>query len=116
MKLYGYNRCSTCRKAEKFLVNLGVEFESIAIREQTPTADELKQMLTIYEGNIKKLFNTSGVTYREQKIKDVLPNLSNDEAITLLQTDGNLIKRPFLISDQMGVVGFKEEIWADLLK
>ena len=116
MKLYGYNRCSTCRKAEKFLTQLGVDFESLPIREQTPTADELNQMLVTYDGNIKKLFNTSGVTYREQKIKDILPNLTNDEAIALLQTDGNLIKRPFLISDKLAVVGFKEDIWADLLK
>lgn len=116
MKLYGYNRCSTCRKAEKFLTNLGIEFQSIPIREQTPTTAELNQMLAIYDGNIKKLFNTSGVTYREQKIKDILPTLSNNEAITLLQSDGNLIKRPFLISDRLGVVGFKEEIWTELLK
>ena len=116
MKLYGYNRCSTCRKAEKFLNQLGVSFDSIPIREQTPSTDELNQMLAIYEGNIKKLFNTSGVTYREQKIKDVLPNLSTDEAIALLQTDGNLIKRPFLISNQLGVVGFKEDTWGELLK
>jgi arsenate reductase len=116
MKLYGYIRCGSCRKAERFLNDLGISFERIAIREQAPTTDELMQMLDLYDGNIKKLFNTSGVTYREQNIKEILPDLTPSEAIELLQSDGNLIKRPFLISDQVGIVGFKEDVWSKLLK
>ncbi len=114
IKIYGYNRCSTCRKACKFLEEKGVKFENIAIREQVPTLEELELMLKSYDGQIKKLFNTSGVTYRELKLKDVLPSLSEQEALKLLQSDGNLIKRPFLIGNSIATVGFKEELWTTL--
>ena len=111
MKLYQYPKCSTCRKASKFLKEADQQFESIDITIQPPTIDELQQMLASYDGDIKKLFNTSGVQYRELNIKEQLPDLSNEEAIKLLAGNGKLIKRPFLLKDGKGIVGFKQEEW-----
>lgn len=72
-------------------------------------------MLAYVGGNIRKLFNTSGMQYRELKLKDKLPNMSDDEAIELLVGNGMLVKRPFLLTDDNGMVGFKEEAWRELL-
>ena len=95
------------------------EVELINIVEQTPSVKEFEQMLAIYDGNIKKLFNTSGIQYRELAIKDRLPALSTRQAIELLASNGMLVKRPFLIiggNDQVrGAVGFKSEEWSKLL-
>ena len=111
MKLYQYPNCSTCRKALKFLQENGVEFESIVITDTPPSVNELAAMLDNYDGEIKKLFNTSGVQYRELNMKETLPTLSNEQAIELLSENGKLIKRPFLIKGKQGVVGFKEDLW-----
>jgi len=111
MKLYQYPNCSTCRKAVKFLQQNNVEFESIVITDTPPSKRELMAMLSSYEGEIKKLFNTSGMQYRELNMKEVLPTLSNEQAIELLSENGKLIKRPFLLNGEQGVVGFKEELW-----
>jgi Spx/MgsR family transcriptional regulator len=81
MKLYQYPNCSTCRKAIKFLRDSEVEFESVDITKTPPTTAELRQMLDSYSGDLRKLFNTSGVQYRELNMKEVLPGLSDDEAI-----------------------------------
>lgn len=117
MKLYQYPNCSSCRKAAKFLTEHGVAFASINIVEQPPSMAELTIMLNCYDGNIRKLFNTSGVQYRELNMKEKLPSLSNNEAINLLAGNGKLIKRPFLLTDDAaGVVGFKEEVWAEFVK
>ena len=115
MKLYQYPNCSTCRKATKFLNENGVEFESIDITKQPPSKSELNAMLTSYEGDIRKLFNTSGLQYRELNMKEELPTMSNDDAIELLSTNGKLIKRPFLLNGNKGVVAFKEELWSDFI-
>ena len=112
MKLYQYPKCSTCRKATKFLTEKGIEFESIDITQQPPLKDELSAMLASYDGELRKLFNTSGVQYRELKMKDKLPSMSVDQAIELLASNGKLIKRPFLLDqNNRGVVGFKEAEW-----
>jgi len=112
MRLYQYPKCSTCRKATKFLNEKGIEFDSIDITQQPPTKDELNAMLVSYDGEVRKLFNTSGVQYRELKMKDKLPSMSADEAIELLSGNGKLIKRPFLLdAKNQGVVGFKETDW-----
>ena len=112
MKLYQYPKCSTCRNAVKFLRSHNVEYQSIDITEQPPSKAELKAMLASYQGDIRKLFNTSGVVYRERKLKDTLPTMSEAQAIELLASDGKLIKRPFLLNQaQQGLVGFKSEQW-----
>lgn len=117
MKLYQYPKCSTCRKASKFLREQGIEFESIEITETPPAKSELKAMLASYAGDIRKLFNTSGVQYRELNMKDKLPNMNAQQAIDLLAGNGKLIKRPFLLNDdKQGIVGFKEASWLDFIK
>lgn len=116
MKLYQYPNCSTCRKASKFLTEQGIEFDVVHIVEQPPTRDELKTMLKQYDGKLVKLFNTSGKQYRELKLSEKLPSMSVDDAIDLLQSNGMLVKRPFLLTDVgKGVVGFKESTWETLL-
>jgi Spx/MgsR family transcriptional regulator len=115
LKMYAYKGCSTCKKAQKWLTENGVEFQEIPIREQPPTKAELKRMLGYMDGNIRKLFNTSGQDYKALDMKSKLPGMSDADAITLLAGNGNLVKRPFLIGDRFGTVGFKEEVWAELL-
>jgi len=107
---YGYDGCSTCRKALKFLDAKKVSYKKIAIVDSPPTTSELKKMLK-YVGELKKLFNTSGMLYREMKISQKLPKMTDAEAITLLSKHGKLIKRPFLLGKDFGLVGFKEEEW-----
>ncbi|WP_372797573.1 arsenate reductase family protein [Pontiella sp.] len=115
MKIYTYTKCSTCRKATKWLNEQSIDFEEIPIRETPPSVDELRQMLD-HVGDLKKLFNTSGQDYRALGMKDKLPSMSTDEALLLLASNGNLIKRPFLLDADKGTTGFKEEVWAALLK
>ena len=114
MKVYAYKNCDTCRKAKKFLEAKGIDHELIPIREQPPTESELKAMLACYEGNIRKLFNTSGGDYKSMNMKEKLPGMSKSEAIDLLTKNGNLIKRPFAIVGKAGTVGFNEAAWSDL--
>lgn len=115
-KLYQYKKCSTCVKAVKFLDGKGVKYQSIDITEKPPTKTELKFMLKQYDGELKKLFNTSGVQYRELKIKDKIASMTKEQAIDLLSQNGKLVKRPFFLYEKKGVVGFKEEVWKPLLK
>jgi len=115
MKLYQYPNCSTCRKAIKYLDAKGLQFESIDITVQPPTKAELATMLSSYSGDIRKLFNTSGLQYRELNMKEKLPGMSNDEAIELLSGNGKLIKRPFLLKGDKGIVAFKEELWSEFV-
>jgi len=111
IKVYTYQKCGTCRKATKWLNDNCIDFEEHAIRETPPTLDELKTMLTSYNGDLKRLFNTSGMDYRSLKIKDRLPGMSETEALELLHSNGNLVKRPFLLSKKWNTVGFKLEDW-----
>lgn len=120
VKVYSYKKCSTCQKALKFLTGQGIEADVVDITEQPPTKTELKSMLKSYEGEVKRLFNTSGVIYREMGLKDKLPEFSDSEAIELLASEGKLVKRPFLLVDEAGKkvgkrVGFKEAEWKSLL-
>lgn len=118
MKFYEYKICTTCQKAVKFLEDKKVKFERIAIVDQPPTISELKKMLEHLKnsgGSFKNLFNTSGVQYRELNISEKLKNgMTEKEALELLSKNGKLIKRPFLLSEKFGVVGFKEDIWKKL--
>lgn len=113
MKLYAYKNCDTCRKAKKWLDARGIGYQEIPIREQPPSRQELRRMLK-YTGDVRKLFNTSGGDYKSLKLKDRLPNMSEAEAIELLATNGNLVKRPFVIGTDFGTVGFRESAWETL--
>lgn len=113
LKLYIYNKCSTCRNAVKWLEGRGVSFETHPIRETPPTEGELQQMLDAYEGNLKRLINTSSADYRESGLKDKLDKLSTEEVFKQLRQQGNLVKRPFAISDSVQLVGFKEAEWEE---
>ena len=113
-KVFAYAGCDTCRNALKFLRNHGVEFELAPIRERPPSVGELKRMLMIYGGDLRKLFNTSGADYKALNLKDKLPKLSVEAALEMLSLNGNLVKRPFLLTEKAGVVGFKSEEWENL--
>jgi len=110
-----YDRCSTCKKAEKWLDAHGVSYEKRPIKEQNPKAKELKAWIKRSGLPPKKFFNTSGMLYRELELKDKLPNMSVDEMIAVLATDGMLVKRPLLVTDKTVLVGFKEAEWEQLL-
>lgn len=114
LKVYEYAKCSTCVKALKFLDAKKVKYEKFPIVESIPSVKELKEMLAALEkngGSIRNLFNTSGLVYKEMKLTEKLPSMSESEALKLLASNGKLIKRPFLISDKVHLVGFKEDEW-----
>lgn len=111
LKVYEYKNCGTCRKALKFLDSKKVSYEKLPIRETPPTRTELKKMLKAVGGDSKKLFNTSGGDYKELGLKDKLAKMPVEEQLELLSNNGNLVKRPFVISDTICIVGFKEEDW-----
>jgi arsenate reductase (glutaredoxin) len=114
-KVYVYEKCDTCRRAVKFLQAKGIEFEAVPIRERPPTKAELRRMLGHVQGNLRRLFNTSGQDYRAMKLGERLQELSEAEAIDLLASNGNLIKRPFLLTKSGGAVGFDEAEWKKML-
>lgn len=115
LSVYTYTNCDTCRKAVKWLKAKGIPFTERAIRETPPTMAELRQMLAAQGGELRKLFNTSGRDYREQGLGEKLPELSPAQAFELLAANGNLVKRPFAIGDDVGLVGFDEASWARAL-
>ena len=116
LKVYEYAKCSTCRKATKFLDAKKVTYQKIDITEKAPTQAELKTMLGHYNGELKKLFNTSGVVYREMKLGTKLADMTQAQAIKLLASNGKLVKRPFVLTSKKGCVGFKEDEWKKLIK
>ena len=111
MKLYLYEKCETCRKAIRWLDENKIKYMSIPIREKPPAKKELLAMLEHHNGNAKKLFNTSSKDYRDPELKKKLPTMSDTETINLLSKQGNLIKRPFLIDDEIHLQGFKPDLW-----
>ncbi len=113
MRIHTYAKCDTCRKAVKWLKARRLDFEEIPIRERPPSQEELRRMLSLYRGEIKRLFNTAGGDYREMKLGAKLPSMGEDEALALLASNGNLVKRPFLLTDRGGLVGFKEPEWEE---
>jgi arsenate reductase len=116
LRIYEYSRCSTCRTALKFLDRKKIPYQKVAIIDTPPTKAELKQMLRFQGGNMKKLFNTSGQAYREGKVGEKLAAMPESEAIALLASNGKLVKRPFLLTGDTGLVGFKEDEWTKALK
>jgi arsenate reductase len=115
LKVYEYGNCSTCKKALKYLENKKVPFEAIPIVDQPPTVAELKKMLGYYDGKLGKLFNTSGVQYREMKLSEKLPGMSEAAALALLAKNGKLVKRPFVLGTSSGCAGFNEVEWSERL-
>lgn len=108
-----YPKCSTCKKAKKYLEKHGIEFEDRHIVEENPTKEELAEWIRISGKPVKKFFNTSGMKYRELGLKDKLPQMSEEKQIELLASDGMLVKRPLLIDGEMVLTGFKEAEWPE---
>ncbi len=115
LRVFAYKNCDTCRKALKFLAERKIAYEVVPIRDQPPTARELRAMLGHVGGDLRRLFNTSGGDYKEMNMKERLPKLGADEALALLAGNGNLVKRPFALSANAGAVGFKPEDWERFL-
>lgn len=111
-----YPACSTCKKAKKWLDGHGVSYTDRHIKEQNPTAEELKIWWEKSGLPLKKFFNTSGQLYKAMQLKDRLPSMSEEEQLNLLAADGMLVKRPILAEDNFVLVGFKEEEWEKAVK
>ncbi len=106
-----YAKCSTCQKALKWLDEQGIAYELRPIKENNPTAEELKKWYQKSGLPLKRFFNTSGNLYKELQLKDKLPDMTEEEQLSLLATDGMLVKRPLLVSDNYVCPGFKEADW-----
>lgn len=106
-----YPKCTTCQKAKKWLVDNGVEFADRHIKDDNPSYDELKAWFEKSGLPIKKFFNTSGLLYKSMSLKEKLPEMSEDEMLRLLSTDGMLVKRPIIVSDDAVLVGFRPQEW-----
>ena len=111
-----YPKCTTCQKAKKFLVDNNVSFTDRHIKEDNPTYDELKLWYEKSGLHLKKFFNTSGLLYKSMDLKSKLPEMSEEEQLKLLSTDGMLVKRPILITDTKILVGFRENEWLETIK
>ena len=109
LDFYWYPKCSTCQKAKKWLTANGVDFKEIHIVDNPPAKDELKKMVEGSGIELKKFFNTSGQQYRELQLKDKLPDMSEEEKLELLASNGMLIKRPLARDGKKATLGFKEE-------
>lgn len=117
LKFYEYPMCSTCKKALKFLANHRYPVaERINIFETPPTREELKKMLAFKHGYIRSLFNTAGKVYQEMGIKDKIAKLTPDQALDMLAKDGRLVKRPFVLMEDKGLVGFDVAEWREVFK
>ena len=106
-----YPKCSTCQKAKKWLDSQEIEYTERHIVEENPTYEELKEWHQKSGLSLKTFFNTSGMLYKEMKLKDKLPEMSEDEQLKLLATNGMLVKRPLLLDEDKVLVGFKEKEW-----
>ena len=110
-----YPKCTTCQKAQKWLDDHGVAYTLRHIKEDNPSYEELKLWYMTSEKPLRKFFNTSGLLYKSLALKDKLPQMSEEEMLRLLATDGMLVKRPILVGDGVVLVGFKEAEWTKLL-
>lgn len=107
-----YPKCGTCQKAAKWLKTNGIEVESRDITVQNPTATELENWIETSGKPIAKSFNTSGLKYRELRLKDIVKSAAHNELVTILSSDGMLVKRPILVVNDTVLVGFDESVWA----
>ena len=110
-----YPACGTCKKAKKWLEENGVAYNNRLIVEENPTEEELKVWISKSGLPIRKFFNTSGVIYKELKLKDKLPTMTEEEQIKLLASNGKLVKCPLMVSDELVLVGFKIDEWEKLI-
>ncbi len=115
MTILCLDTCTTCRRALKWLDDRGVEYNVRPIRDERPRYDELSEWLKKSGLPIRRFFNTTGVMYRELKLKDQIDTMSEDELLTLLASDGMLVKRPLLISEKAVIPGFREKDWEKVL-
>ena len=111
-----YPKCSTCQKAKKWLDENGFTYEDRHIKENNPTYEELKSWYEMSGLPLKKFFNTSGLLYKSLSLKERLPDMSEEEQLRLLATDGMLIKRPVLVFGDSVLLGFKPDVWENALK
>ena len=110
-----YPKCSTCRKAKKWLDDHGLEYQDRHIVEDNPTADEIRDWKERSGLPLRRFFNTSGMLYREMELAKKLPSLSEDEMLALLESNGMLVKRPIVVAGDSVLVGFREEQWSAAL-
>lgn len=106
-----YPKCTTCQKAEKYLKEKGVEYTVRHIKENKPTLEELTAWYKLSGLPLKRFFNTSGMLYKEMQLKDKLSTMSEEEQLQLLATDGMLVKRPLVVTEDFVLAGFKEKEW-----
>ena len=115
IKFICYPKCTTCQKAKKWLDDNKIEYELRDIKEDNPSFEELTAWYMMSGLPLKKFFNTSGLLYKSMKLKDTLPNMSEEEQLKLLATDGMLVKRPLVIGKNFVLVGFMENDWGKTL-
>ncbi len=115
LTVYTLKQCSTCRDAVKWLRAHGIDFDEKAIRETPPGLDELRAVLAAHDGQVRRLFNSSGIEYRALGLAQKLPGLSEAEALRLLAGNGSLVKRPFVVGREVGLVGFDPKVWQSAL-
>lgn len=113
LRIYVYKNCDSCRRALKFLDGRDIPHVAVPIRETPPTKAEIRRMLALTGGKLSKLFSTSGRDYRELQLGTRLGSMTADEAIGLLASNGNLVRRPFALSASAGAVGFNEAEWTE---
>ena len=116
LKVYCYSRCTTCKKALKWLDENNITYTLIDIKTDHPDEASLRHYYVLSGLPLKRFFNTSGIPYREMGLSKKLPDMSEDEQFALLASDGMLVKRPLLVGDDFALTGFKEEEWAEKLK
>lgn len=116
MLFVAYPKCTTCQKAQKFLDSRGVHAELRDIKGERPTREELARWHAMSGLPLRRFFNTSGLQYRALELKDKLPQMTEEEMLDLLATDGMLVKRPLLVMENKVLVGFKEAEWAAALE
>ena len=115
IKVYCYSKCTTCKKALKWLDDNNVKYELIDIKENNPDEATIKKYYEKSGLALKKFFNTSGMIYRDLGLSKKLPDMSEEEQIKLLASDGMLVKRPLLVSGNLVLTGFKESEWKENL-
>ena len=115
-KVYCYPRCTTCKKAVKWLEENGIDYEYKHIVEETPSKEDIKKYYKESELPLKRFFNTSGNVYKELNLKEKLAEMSEDEQFELLASNGMVLKRPLFVGKDFVLVGFKEAEWAEKLK
>ena len=116
IKFICYLRCTTCQTAQKWLDENQIQYELRHIKEQNPTKEELRQWAALSGVPLRKLFNTSGLLYKELGLNDKLPTMTDEQMLDLLASDGMLVKRPLLVSDDFTLIGFKEPEWEERVK